>query len=105
LLPGVGEAEKSSLSWFQRQACKPFVCRVLLLTPLAPDIVEAILDGPRPAELQLDDLLKGFPLRWEGYAASVRLPDLGSSEDAVNRCIVMVSNCPDQKAKHLTLDR
>ena len=39
--------------------------QVLRLTLLAPDIVEAILDGRQPAELQLDDLLEGFPLGWE----------------------------------------
>ena len=32
------------------------------MTLLAPEIVEAILDGRQPAELQLDDLLEGFPL-------------------------------------------
>ena len=37
---------------------------VLRLNLLAPEIVEAILDGRRPAELQLDDLLDGFPLEW-----------------------------------------
>ena len=36
----------------------------LRLTLLAPEIVEAILDGRQPAGLQLDDLLKGFPLEW-----------------------------------------
>ena len=36
------------------------------MTLLAPDVVEAILDGRQPAELQLDDLLQGFPLDWEG---------------------------------------
>ncbi len=44
----------------------PYVSRVLRLTLLAPDIVEAILDGRQPAELQLDDLLEGLPLAWEG---------------------------------------
>jgi hypothetical protein len=38
----------------------------LRLTLLAPDIVEAILDGRQPAVLQLDDLLEGFPTEWEG---------------------------------------
>jgi len=38
--------------------------RILRLTLLAPDIVEAILDGRQPAELQLADLLEGFPLEW-----------------------------------------
>ena len=36
-----------------------YVSRVLRLTLLAPEIVEAILDGRQPAELQLDDLLDG----------------------------------------------
>jgi hypothetical protein len=42
-----------------------YVSRVLRLTLLAPDIVEAILDGRQPSELQLDDLLEGFPLEWD----------------------------------------
>ena len=42
-----------------------YVSRVLRLTLLAPEIVEAILDGRQPAELQLDDLLSGLPLGWE----------------------------------------
>ena len=45
-----------------------YVSRVLRLTLLAPEIVEAILDGRQPADLQLDDLLDGFPLEWEGQA-------------------------------------
>ena len=39
-----------------------YVSRVLRLTLLAPEIVEAILDGRQPAELQLDDLLEAIPL-------------------------------------------
>jgi hypothetical protein len=42
-----------------------YVSRILRLTLLAPEIVEAILDGRQPAELQLDDLLAGIPLEWE----------------------------------------
>ena len=42
-----------------------YVSRVLRLTLLAPDVVEAILDGRQPADLQLDDLLEGVPLGWE----------------------------------------
>ena len=47
-----------------------YVSRVLRLTLLAPEIVEAILDGRQPAELQLDDLLEGFPLEWKGQLPS-----------------------------------
>jgi hypothetical protein len=40
---------------------KTYVSQVLRLTLLAPEILEAILDGRRPAHLQLDDLLDGYP--------------------------------------------
>ena len=42
-----------------------YVSRVLRLTLLAPEIVEAILDGRQPVAVGLDDLLEGFPLEWE----------------------------------------
>ena len=42
-----------------------YVRLVLRLTLLAPEIIEAILDGRQPTELQLDDLLTGFSLEWD----------------------------------------
>jgi hypothetical protein len=48
-----------------------YVGRLLRLTLLAPDIVEAILDGRQPASLQLADLLKGFPVEWERQRAEI----------------------------------
>ena len=45
-----------------------YVSRILRLTLLAPEIVEAILDGRQPAVLQLDDLLEGFQLAVGGPA-------------------------------------
>ena len=44
---------------------KSYVSRVLRLTLLAPDIVEAILDGRQPTEMTLRGLLKGVPVEWE----------------------------------------
>jgi hypothetical protein len=41
-----------------------YLCRVLRLTLLAPDIVEAILDGRQPRTLELQSLLRPLPLDW-----------------------------------------
>jgi hypothetical protein len=41
-----------------------YVCRLLRLTLLAPDIVEKVLDGQQPAVLQLPMLLKPLPIDW-----------------------------------------
>lgn len=43
-----------------------YVTRVLRLTLLAPDIVEAILDGRQRPEMTLERLMEPFPLEWEG---------------------------------------
>jgi len=50
-----------------------YLCRVLRLTLLAPDIVEAILDGRQPAALQMDALLKPMPLEWAAQRAALGL--------------------------------
>ncbi len=50
-----------------------YVSRVLRLTLLAPEIVEAILDGRQPAVLQLDNLLAGFPVEGEGQSANLEI--------------------------------
>jgi hypothetical protein len=42
-----------------------YVCRMLPLTCLAPDIVEAILDGRQPRGLRLAEMLGNGPLVWE----------------------------------------
>jgi hypothetical protein len=52
----IAEAEKIN---------ETYVGRVLRLTLLAPEIVEAILGGRQPAEVQLDSLMKPFAVRWE----------------------------------------
>lgn len=42
-----------------------FVSRVFRLTFLAPDIIEAILDGRQPKTLTLTECMKPFPIEWE----------------------------------------
>jgi hypothetical protein len=49
-----------------------YVGRVLRLTLLAPDMVEAILAGRQPTGLQLDHLLRRFPVGWEEQRAEIR---------------------------------
>ena len=46
-----------------------YVCRLLPLTCLAPDIVEAILDGRQPKGLRLARILGDPPLIWNEQAA------------------------------------
>ena len=48
-----------------------YLGRVLRLTLLAPKIVEAILEGKQPASLELDDLLKQFPVQWDKQPATL----------------------------------
>lgn len=41
-----------------------YVSHVLRLTLLAPELVEAILDGRQPRTLQLQPLMRGFTMEW-----------------------------------------
>jgi hypothetical protein len=47
-----------------------YVCRLLPLTCLAPDIVEAVIDGREPKGLKLVEMLGNGPVGWEEQRAS-----------------------------------
>jgi hypothetical protein len=53
-----------------------YLSRILRLTLIAPDLVEAILGGSQPSTLQLDDLLKPLPVAW-----SQQRSELSSSKE------------------------
>ena len=47
-----------------------YLCRVLRLTLLAPDIVEAIVEGRQPRSLTVKRLLRGIPCDWADQRAA-----------------------------------
>jgi hypothetical protein len=47
-----------------------YICRLLSLTCLAPDIVEAILDGRQPKGLRLAEMLGNGLQAWEEQRVS-----------------------------------
>jgi hypothetical protein len=49
----------------QEGVTNAYVCRLLPLTCLAPDTVEAILDGRQPKGVRLAELVGNGPLEWE----------------------------------------
>ena len=44
---------------------RSYLCRVLRLTLLAPELVEAIMEGRQAEGVTLPVLMKGFPAEWE----------------------------------------
>ncbi len=58
-----------------------YVSRVLRLTLLAPDIVEAILDGRQPEEMTLPGLLKGVAVEWATQGAAMSSESAGRNWD------------------------
>jgi hypothetical protein len=57
--------------------------RLLRLSPLAPDIVQAILEGRQPKVMQLEELTDAIPSEWEAQRS--RLRPSGQESTAV-RC-------------------
>jgi hypothetical protein len=60
-----GEAKSITDLAEQEGVTDAYVCRLLPLTCLAPDIVEAVLDGRQSKGLRLAELLGNVPMGWE----------------------------------------
>lgn len=60
-----------------------YVSRIMNLTVLAPDIVEAILDDTLPDHLTLFDIAVDPPALWEGQRAWLGLAVTASSETGI----------------------
>lgn len=50
-----------------------YACRLLRLTLLAPEIVEAILDGAHSHELQLNRITGPLPIDWGSQVRQIKL--------------------------------
>lgn len=59
----------------EREGIAPsYMTRVLRLTLLALDFVEAVLDGRQGPEVTLARVLEPFPTEWAGQRASHEMP-------------------------------
>ena len=60
-----GGAPSTSAIAKEEGVTERYVSRIIRLAFLAPDIVEAILDGYQPVDLELERLMKGIPVSWD----------------------------------------
>jgi len=54
------------------QINESYVSRLLRLTLLAPDLIEAILDGKQPPEMTLATLMRRLPVSWNEQRTAIR---------------------------------
>ncbi|WP_437176765.1 hypothetical protein [Pseudoponticoccus marisrubri] len=88
-----------------------YMTRVLRLTLLAPDIVEAVLDGKQGSEVTLARLLEPFPVEWEAQlyikakAAEGRRPKAPPKIDIKRsrsrRCQENLRSSPERSCRRL----
>jgi hypothetical protein len=68
-VPETGECASITEVAAAEKIDRSYLCRVLRLTLLAPEIVEAIMDGRQAEGMTLPALMKGFPVEWERQLA------------------------------------
>ncbi len=68
-----GEAESNSDIARRLKLDPSYVARIIRLAALAPDFIEAILDGQEPDGLSLRSLKKEIPLLWEEQCRALSL--------------------------------
>jgi hypothetical protein len=85
-----------------------YVCRLLPLTCLAPDIVEAVLDGRQPKGLRLAEMLGNGPPAWNdqrkrlGFSNdATRLRNSLDCDHPLSRCRLARSHQPNGPAAHV----
>ena len=59
-----------------------YISRLLRMTLLAPEIVEAILAGTQPAGLTRAKAMQPFPMEWMFQIERINLPDMVQAEDS-----------------------
>lgn len=57
-------ASMSEIAWRERKD-PSYVARIINLTMLAPDIIEAVLNDTLPRQVQLNKLAIGLPVLWD----------------------------------------
>ncbi len=71
-----------------------YVSRLLRLTLLAPDIVDAILDGRQPEGMTLPALMEPFPVDWGRQQNLRRSPITASTQSAHRRTVTVHTPLP-----------
>jgi len=66
-----GQAESNSDLARKLKLDQSYIARTIRLTSLAPDLVEAILDGQEPDSLSLRSLRRDLPLDWNEQRRSL----------------------------------
>jgi hypothetical protein len=77
-----GEAESNSDIARRLKLDPSYVARTIRMAALAPDIIEAILDGQEPDGLSLRSLKKEIPLLWEEQCRAL---GLGGKHEVIAR--------------------